>query len=212
MGDAGLDKDQLVGWFYIVLVPIFFIAFAVWYLLINQPLMIVILAVLGFIYIAFLSDKVSYGSEQIKKVQIPNAPETVEKLLKTTSFRGELVFVYLISAFDNGEKLSQTDLVSRIKKRQKITMTHQAICRYIVRLEERDLIHSPTHTREYQYALTEQGKWCSKAVKVCFPQTTVGYIVRHFLKFRKLPQYPSVKSQSMQTERGTTQNAAESSN
>lgn len=203
-----MNKDKLLGAFYIVITPIVFLATVIWYLLINQPLMILIIIVFVIIYVAFMSDRLSYGSEHIRKVQVPNATPDVEKLLKTTSLRGELVYAFLLSAFNEDEKLSQTDLVSRIKDRHKIALTHQAIRPYIVRLEDRHLIHSPkplarNHVKEYDYALTEQGRWCSKAVRVCFPQTNVGYIWRHFLGCRKLPTYPSTESSGFAPQKRT---------
>jgi len=206
-----LDKDKLTGAFFIIIVPILFVATAIWYLLINQLLMILILFVFAFIYVAFMDEEVSYGSEQIRKVQIPNASRDVQRLLKATSLRGELVFVFLLSAFDGEERLSQTDLVSRIKKRYKVALTHQAIRRYIVKLEKLDIIHSPKPSREYEYTLTEQGKWCSEAVRVCFPRTNFGYIKRHFLKVRKLPPYPSVESDDVSKPKSGTYDVAKSS-
>jgi predicted transcriptional regulator len=207
---ADLDKDELRGIVYVIVVPILFIGAAIWYLLINQILMILILLVLILIYVALASDEVDYGAEQIRKVQIPNAPSNVQKLLKTTSIRGELVFVFLLSAFNGEERLSQTDLVGRVKQRFKVTLTHQAIRRYIMKLEDLDIIHSPKPSREYEYTLTEQGKWCSEAVKVCFPRTNFSYMKRHFLKVRKLPRYPSVGSHGV-SGLSETEDAAKSS-
>jgi hypothetical protein len=152
--------------------------------------MILVLLLLGLVYAVFLNDEISYDSKHIRKVQIPNAPPDVQRLLKTTSLKGELVFVFLLLTFNGEENLSQTDLVSRIKERYRITLTHQAIRMYIVKLEKHRLIHSPKPTREYEYALSDQGKWCLDAVRVCFPRTTFWYIIRHFLGFRRLPQYP----------------------
>jgi hypothetical protein len=40
----------------------------------------------------------------------------LEELLKTTSYSGELIFAYLISVFEDNERLSQTELVNRVKK------------------------------------------------------------------------------------------------
>ena len=142
------------------------------------------------IYFAYLSDKVVYGPEQIRKVRIPQAPEEVKELLKTTTYRGDLIYVYLISVFGNDKKLSQTDLVNRVKERYRIQLTHQSIRKYILDLQRYGLIHSPKTSREYEYSLTEQGLWCSHAIKVCFPRTIYWFIIRHYLGIRHMPEFP----------------------
>lgn len=157
--------------------------------------MIVIIFVLVLIYLAFLSDKVDYGAKQISKVRIPNAPEEVGDLLKTTTYRGDLIFVYLISVFSNDKRLSQTELVNRVKDQFPTQLTHQSIRNYIIQLQKHGLIRSPGRTRDYEYTLTERGRWCAGAIRICFPKTMFWFIIRHHLGLRRIEAFPEDEPQ-----------------
>lgn len=170
--------------------PIVFITGAIIYWLLSQPLMIGFLSLFVLIYFGFLSSNIAYGPEHIRKVKIPKAPKEIEELLKTTTFRGELIHVYLISVFENNEQLSQTELVNRVKELNKAQLTHQSIRRYILNLQKNGLIYSPKTAKEYKYSLTKQGLWCRHAIKVCFPKTIFWFIIRHYLGICRLPDYP----------------------
>ena len=190
ISDAELNRDKLIGFFYVVVVPLIILASVIFYFIISLFLGMLVILLLALVYVAFLSDKVDYGPRQIRRVRIPQIPEDLEELLKTTTYSGELIFVYLISVFEENERLSQTELVNRVKRKYESSLTHQSIRNYIIQLERHGLIHSPATPREREYRLTNQGKWCSEAVKICFPKTLFWFIVRHFLEIKSLPEFP----------------------
>jgi hypothetical protein len=187
----------MVGVFFLIFVPATVVGTGIWYLLIGLPLMIFLLAILGLIYLGLMVDDISYGPKQIRKVQIPGAPENVQRLLKTTSLRGELIYVFLISVFEGGEKLSQQALVDGVRQRcEGRPLTYQSVrATYIKRLAALHLIEASERTREYGFNLTAQGRWCAEAVRICFPKTNFGYLKRHYLKLRKLEPYPLTNAQ-----------------
>lgn len=155
--------------------------------------MISVLFLFVLVYYAFLSSSVAYGPEQLRKVKIPKAPKEIEELLKTTTYKGELIYVYLISVFEDEDPLSQTEIVNSVKRRYKTQLTHQSIREYILNLQRHDLICSPKTAKEYKYRLTKQGQWCYHAIHVCFPKTTFWFIVRHYLGFNRMPDFPENK-------------------
>ncbi len=185
-----MKKNKLIGFFYIIVVPVIILAGALTYWILSLPLMMGLILILAFAYIGFLSDNVDYGPRFIRRVVIPQAPEKVEELLKTTTYSGDLIYVQLISAFGNDKKLSQTELVNRVKKQYETQLTHQSIRNYIVQLENNGLIHSPQTPREREYSLTDKGQWCFRAIRVCFPKSFFWVMVRHYLEIRKLDQFP----------------------
>lgn len=190
ISDAKLNRDKLIGIYFVVVVPAIIIVSEIFYFLTSLFLGTLVISLLALVYVALLSDKVDYGPKQIRRVRIPQIREDLEELLKTTTYSGELIFVYLISVFEDNERLSQTELVNRVKGKYESSLTHQSIRKYIIQLERHGLIQSPSTPREREYRLTEQGRRCSKAVKVCFPKTYFWFIVRHFLKIRKLSEFP----------------------
>lgn len=196
ISDAELNRDKLIGFFYVVVVPLIILASVIFYFIISLFLGMLVILLLALVYVALLSEKVDYGPRQIRRVRIPQIHENLEELLKTTTYSGELIFVYLISVLEENERLSQTELVNRVKRKYESSLTHQSIRNYIIQFERRGLIHSPATPREREYRLTNQGKWCSKAVKVCFPRTLFWFIVRHFLEIKTLPEFPRNETQN----------------
>jgi hypothetical protein len=190
-----MRPERIIGFFLIIAIPIVFMSVSIIYLILSQFGLFFIAAVMGAVYIALLSDKVDYGRERIKKVKIPNAPPEIEELLKTTAYAGDLVYVYLLSSFEKDVKLSQTDLVDKVREKYETPLTHQTIRNYIKKLEKYELIHSPQRARDYEYTLTDQGLWCREAVMKCFPKTNFWFMVRHYLGIKKLASYPEKNSQ-----------------
>jgi hypothetical protein len=73
--------------------------------------MLFITAILGLIYTGYLFNNVEFGPQFIRRVKIPKAPADIERLLKTTDQDGDLIHVYLLSAFDDEEDvLSKSDM------------------------------------------------------------------------------------------------------
>jgi DNA-binding transcriptional ArsR family regulator len=188
-----LEKDKVVGWFYVLIAPIILLTIIYYYFIF--PPSVIVPIIVGIIYFVLLSEKVNYGATQIRKIRIPKAPEHIEEFLKSTTTSGDLIYVYLISVFGNDKKLSQTQLVNRVKEQFEVFLTDQTIRNHIKRLENMGLLRSSKGAKERVYTLTEQGLWCSEAIKICFPKTLFWFIIRHYIGIRNLRDYPKRGSQ-----------------
>lgn len=189
------SKDRIIGLFYVLIVPLILVISAVAYWIISQPFLILVLGLFGLLYAAYLGTHIDYGPNFIRRVKIPNAPTEIEALLKTTTLAGDLICAGLISAFDDEEKMSKTNMANWVQKNRDVQLTYQAILPYINDLEQNNLIHSTKLIgRDYEFVLTDKGQWCREALKVCFPQTLFWYALRHFLGRRKLKDYPISES------------------
>ena len=185
-----MNKDRLLGIFYLVVGPAVLVIGAVIYVIMSLPLMVGIICIFALAYGAFLSGKVDYGPKQIRKIRIPGAPKEIEDFLKTTTNNGELMHAYLISGFgEEDERLSQTELVNRVREKHDIQLTDQSIRNYIKNLETHKLISSPPTSREREYSLTDYGRWCYKAIKVCLPRTALFFILRYYMGYRRLKEF-----------------------
>jgi predicted transcriptional regulator len=153
--------------------------------------MLFVTTILGVIYTGYLFNNIEFGPNYIRRVKIPKAPTDIERLLKTTNQDGDLIFVYLLSAFVNEEEtLSKSDMHRWIQNKGHIDLTYQATLPYIDTLEKKGLISSPKVTRDYEYVLTKTGKWCAEAIRVCFPRTYFWFLLRHAFGLRPLKEYP----------------------
>lgn len=141
------------------------------------------------VYLSWAFSGVSYDSKTIRGVRIPGAPERIVDLLKTTTSRGELILVNLLSSFQNHEKLSQTEM-TEYAQRHGIGLTAQRIREYIKMLEDAGLITSPETRYEKEYRLTKVGTWCRKAVQQCFPSKVILFHLRNGLGLVKLGPFP----------------------
>lgn len=184
----------LKGILYLILIPLLLAVFAILVLslsLLNVLTLSVIVFYSLVIYFFILLQKNAYtDSEVLEKVKIPNAPRKIEVLLKKRT-RGtkRLVNTNLISILGAKKTLSQTDLIKQIKKR-KIELSPPAIVKYISELEYSGIFASRKGARKIEYYLTPKGEWCYKAVRKCFPNRFIFFVIRHFLKFRNLPNFP----------------------
>lgn len=183
-------KDRVMGIYYVVLVPLIFVIGSIVLWVQSALYAVLFLIILAFIYLTWLSSGITYGPQQIRQVQIPNGPEPIVELLKTTTIQGDPIYVYLLAAFEDQRKLSQSGLADNIQRQHKVTLRLQSIRPYILKLEKQRLIHSPTTSRDKQYTLTPQGQWCLQAVKTCFPRSNFWFIIRHYLGIQKLPKFP----------------------
>ena len=141
------------------------------------------------VYLSWAFSGVSYDSKTIRGVMIPAAPERIADLLRTTTSRGELIIVNLLSSFRNHEKLSQTEM-TEYAQRHGIELTAQRIRDYIKIMESSGLITSPETRYEKEYRLTKEGMWCRKAVQQCFPSKVILFHLRNGLGLVKLGPFP----------------------
>jgi hypothetical protein len=159
------------------------------------------------LYLYWAFDRVAYDSKLIRSVEIPGAPEEIGELLKKTTTSGDLIYVILLSSFQNNEKLSQTDM-SKYAQRRGVTLTPQRIREYIKNLEDAQLISSPEAAKyEKGYRLTKKGMWCRNAVRQCFPPTTILFHVRNSLGLRRMGKF----SDAVEAPQGTIESKQDTS-
>ncbi len=140
------------------------------------------------IYLAFIFSEVSYDYKVLRRITIP-APKQIQDLLKTTTTRGALINIKLISAFKGNYTLSQTDLVKHVRD-EGIELTDKRIRDYITELEKMNLISSPPTAWKKEYTITKKGKWCYQCIKHRFPKRYVWFLIRNNLRYSKLPRFP----------------------
>ena len=194
-----INKNFLIGLYTLGIVPLIFILAPILlpYLMSifdmpypTSPFNIWNLAFLLFflIYLAFIFSEVPYDYKVLRRITI-YAPKKIQDLLKTTTTRGVLINVELISAFKGNYALSQTDLVKHVTE-EGIELTDKRIRDYITHLEKKNLISSPPTAWKKEYTLTEKGKWCYKCIKHRFPKRYFWFIIRNYLGYSKLPLFP----------------------
>lgn len=181
---------RAVGWLSVVVVPIVVIGIALLYFFSAQFFTLFIIVILGVIYTGYLFNSIEFGPGYIRRIKIAEAPKDIERLLKTTNQNGDLIYVYLLSAFETEEALSKSSLHRWIQNKRQVDLTYQATLPYIDTLEKKGLISSPKVARNYEYGLTETGKWCAQAIPMCFPRTYFWFLVRHALGLKHLKDYP----------------------
>ncbi len=187
-------KTRSIGLLYVPVIPLLLAGALVGSLIYWRAfsLLVFVIGLLGLLYVGLLVTHIEYGPNFIRLVRVPNAPSEIESLLKQTNEEGDLIYVFLLAAFEDEEaKLSKTNLWRWVQKNRNIQLTYQATLTYINKLEEMKLIYSKKVTRDYEFILTETGQWCQDAIKVCFPQTLFWYVLRNYLGKRPLKIYPS---------------------
>lgn len=173
-----------VAFLFVYLLPSFGI-----FLLPPIAIIIIVAYPLAF-HIVALYLKVPYSDlDVLDRVMIPQAPKEIERMLKTrTRGTNRLVNVEIISSL--GEKtLVQSRLVERVQKRG-IDLTQTRIIECLSYLRRLDIVYSYKGQYTRQWAPTEKGKWCYKAVRQCFPKRQFWFIVRHYLGYKTLPPFP----------------------
>lgn len=144
-------------------------------------------------YVYWVLQRVTYSDlDVLDKVTIPEAPENIVKLLKTTT-RGtnRLVNVEIISALAK-RNLAQSRLVEKVKAKG-INLTDTRIIEYLHALQSCNIVESQKAYKR-EYSLTDVGKWCHQAAKVCFPGRQFWFIVRYYLGHKKLHSYPGTEN------------------
>lgn len=158
------------------------------------PILILVIDLYTLIfYIMALLQRVVYSDLKVlDMVVIPNAPREIKNTLKkTTSKTYQLINVELISCLCAHAKkpLIQSKIVKQVQGKG-VDLTSTQIIKYLKNLEKMGIIRSLKGMYKREYNLTEIGKWCCKAVKVCFPRRQFWFIIRHYLGHRSLPPYP----------------------
>jgi len=184
----------LKGILYLILIPLLLAVFAILVLFLSLVDVLTLSVIVFYslvIYFFVLFGKNAYtDSEVLGKVKIPNAPKEIKVLLrKRTRGTKRLVNADLISILGAKKTLCQTDLVKQIKKRN-IDLSPPAIVKYISELEDSGIFASRKGAHKIEYYLTPKGEWCYMAVRKCFPNRFIFFVIRHFLKFRNLPNFP----------------------
>lgn len=162
------------------------------FLLDRMVVMVVVLYPIIF-YVYWVLQRVTYSDlDVLDKVTIPEAPENIVKLLKTTT-RGtnRLVNVEIISALAK-RNLAQSRLVEKVKAKG-INLTDTRIIEYLHALQSCNIVESQKAYKR-EYSLTDVGKWCHQAAKVCFPGRQFWFIVRYYLGHKKLHSYPGTEN------------------
>jgi hypothetical protein len=161
--------------------------------LLDRTVVIVVVLYPIIFYIYWVLQRVTYSDlDVLDKVTIPGAPENIVKLLKTTT-RGtnRLVNVEIISTLAK-RNLAQSRLIEKVRAKG-INLTDTRIIEYLHTLENCNIVESQkAYTREY--SLTDVGKWCHQAAKVCFPGRQFWFIVRYYLRHKKLHSYPGTEN------------------
>ncbi|MCJ7719257.1 hypothetical protein MUO69_04940 [Candidatus Bathyarchaeota archaeon] len=157
-------------------------------LLLDRTVVMVVVLYPIIFYAYWVLQRVTYSDlDVLDKVTIPEAPENVVKLLKTTT-RGtnRLVNVEIIYALTK-RNLAQSRLAEQVQAKG-INLTDTRIIEYLHELESCNIIESQKAYKR-EYSLTDAGKWCHQAAKVCFPGRQFWFIVRYYLGHKKLPPY-----------------------
>jgi len=144
-------------------------------------------------YVYWVLQRVTYSDlDVLDKVTIPGAPENIVKLLKTTT-RGtnRLVNVEIISTLAK-RNLAQSRLIEKVRAKG-INLTDTRIIEYLHTLEDCKIVESQKAYKR-EYSLTDVGKWCHQASKVCFPGRQFWFIVRYYLGYKKLLSYPGTEN------------------
>lgn len=174
-----------------VLVPFIFLYFlpSLGIFLLDPTLVLAIVFYTLILFVYWLFQKVSYSEfDVIDKVEIPNIPEDIEKILKTrTRGTNYLANIEIISSLAK-RNLPQSRLIEQIQDKG-IKLTSTQLIKYLRGLENSGIINSKKGYKR-EYYLTDEGKWCYGAVKKCFPKRQFWFIVRHYLGYRKLPSFP----------------------
>ncbi len=172
--------------------------------LLNHSSIVIVSILLSILYLAIALSRVGYDARTIRRVIIPNAPNEVRKLLKTTTNNGDLIHVILLRSFHNNETLSQTDMTTYAQGKG-VEITQPQIRQYILKMDKMGLINSPEtryETERKEYQLTEAGQWCRK----CFPDRLFTFCVQNGLRLTRMKQYPgSVPAQPAEKPPESTQ-------
>jgi hypothetical protein len=189
-----MQTTTIKGILYLALVPTLLIVLTILALrfsLLGVGYVSILIAYTLWFYFMLLFRPNSYSDSQVlEKVVIPSIPPKIEELLKKQTRNHKLIYVILIKILGKRKKLSQADLVKQLKKLG-IEYSQPAVEHYLSDLEDKEVgIVESEKAYKRVYSLTSRGKWCYKAVKVCFPKRYFYFIVRHYLGRRKLPPFP----------------------
>jgi hypothetical protein len=153
--------------------------------------LVMVLFSLVLYFAVLLQDNAYTDSEVLDLVQIPNARDEIEELLKTrTRGTNRLINSALISILGEKKTLHQSDFGKYLKKFD-IDLSQPAVNTYLSRLETAGILVSTKGIYTIEYSLTKKGQWCYDAVKKCFPKRFFFFIIRHYLGFRNLPPFPN---------------------
>lgn len=184
---------MLKGVLYLFLVPtliLVFTFFALFLSLIDFFSILVIAIYSLLLFFTILLGKNAYTDlEVLEMVEVPNAPEKIKDMLKKQTIRHRPINISLISILSRRKKLSQSDLVKCVRKTG-VELSHPAIAKYISDLVKLRIFDCREGPHKKEYVLTDKGKWCYKAIKKCFPKRFFFFVIRHYLGFRSLPQFP----------------------
>jgi len=184
----------LKGILYIGLVPMLLVILIIIGLslsLLDASNLFVIVLFSLMIYFSILLQENTYSdSKVLDMVEIPNAPRKIETLLKRrTSKTYRLINAQLILILGTKKTLSQSDLAKHLNKRG-FDFSIPGVTRYISELKNEGIFESRKGAYRIEYSLTKKGKWCYEAVKKCFPKRFFFFVIRHYLKLRKLREFP----------------------
>lgn len=184
----------LKGILYLALVPILLtilivLALSLSLLEVSNLFGIVLLSLI--IYFSVLLQENAYSdSKVLDMVEIPNAPRKIEALLKKgTRKTYRLVNANLILILGAKKTLCQSDLAKYLNKRG-FDFSIPGVTRYTSELEAEGIFASRKGAYRIEYHLTKKGEWCYEAVRKCFPKRFFFFVIRHYLRFQKLPKFP----------------------
>ena len=182
-----MDKYRIIGILFVVVIPFgLCISACLFYFLgIYQSFLVSI--VLSAVYVGYAIESYSYDSRSMNRIKIP-ATQDIERLMKTFSSDGYLINKILISAFQNGRELSQTELY-KYATEEGVHLSQMRIRTYAVELEKYGIISSPKTTYKKRYTLTKKGKWCADAYKTLFPRCTFVFMATHYLNLRRVAPF-----------------------
>ncbi len=183
-----MDKYSIVGTLFVVVTPLVLCTLAcLFYFLGTYPNFTGLTFVLSLVYVGYAIENYSYDSHSMSRIKIP-ATQDIERLMKTFSSDGCLINKILISAFQNGRELSQTELYKYATEKG-TNLSQMRIRSYVIELEKSGIISSPKTTYKKRYTLTKKGKWCAEAYKILFPRRTLLFMVTNYLNLRHVAPF-----------------------
>jgi hypothetical protein len=146
------------------------------------------------IWMIWMTSRTHYDSKTIEGVRIPYAPSDIVQLLKKTTESGGLINVWLLKAFSKSDStLSQTQMIEYAKTKG-VALSSMQISKYAKKLERQGLLlqlsRNPTRL---QYRLNDKGKWCKRAIELCFAERNFPFYVNNGLGLAqyRLNAFPS---------------------
>jgi hypothetical protein len=177
-------RKKLVGILAIFAVPILYAVESLFLWIFYSYMFLflfLIISVVTSMHFFWLFDIVSYDSQEIRQVKIPDVNDDIVNLLKTTTNRGDLINVHLIRTFENDGKYTRRELKDILEKKG-ITLTQPRINEYIEILEKYGVLSSPQlEPYNKPYALATEGKHYLWLVQTYFPKTRLLFLWRHYI-------------------------------